>query len=145
MQHWSELDHHLGEPCPVERNRHAAVCLNYAGDCPQLLVIGGLGTGNKALSDVWMLNLQSGMWREVRVYAYGVCMQVGWCFVCVCVCGGGGGGGGCNAMPLDKMHLSLHVVNLSVGYYVGLLCRSMFQVSSQDSTIVLLPSVSVQG
>ena len=29
-------------------------------------------------------------------------------------------------------------------YYVGLLCRSMFQAFSQDVTTVLLPSVPVQ-
>ena len=65
MQHWSKLDHHKEEPRPVGRHGHAAVCLDY-GDHPQLLVIGGLGRGNKVLNDTWMLDMQSGRWREVR-------------------------------------------------------------------------------
>ena len=66
MQHWSKLAHHVGEPCPVERSYHAAVCLGYGGDHPQLLVTGGLATGLKILSDAWMLDVQSGKWKEVR-------------------------------------------------------------------------------
>ena len=65
MQHWSKLDHHEGEPCPVGRSHHAAVCIDYCGDHPQLLVTGGLGAGKKVLSDAWILDLQSGSWREV--------------------------------------------------------------------------------
>ena len=65
MQHWSKLDHHEGEPCPVGRAGHAAVCLDY-GDHPQLLVTGGKGRGNKVLSDGWLIDVQSGRWREVR-------------------------------------------------------------------------------
>ena len=48
------------------RSGHAAVCLNY-GDHPQLLVIGGYGVNNKTLSDAWILDVQSGRWRKVRV------------------------------------------------------------------------------
>ena len=40
MQHWSKLEHPEGEPWPVRRSRHAAVCLDYGGDHPQLLVTG---------------------------------------------------------------------------------------------------------
>ena len=65
MQHWSKVDHHEGEPCPVGRWGHSAVCLDY-GDHPQLLVIGGSGSGKKALSDGWLLDVQSGRWRKVR-------------------------------------------------------------------------------
>ena len=65
MQHWSKLNHHEGEPCPVRRLGHAAVCLDY-GDHPQLLVIGGWGDGDKVFSDAWLLDVQSGRWREVR-------------------------------------------------------------------------------
>ena len=54
-----------GEPCPEARDDHAAVCLGYGGDHPQLLVTGGYGGG--VLSDVWLLDVQSGRWREVRV------------------------------------------------------------------------------
>ena len=66
------MDNHEGEPCPVARNGHAAVCLDYGGDHPQLLVIGGKNAGT-TLSDAWLLDVQSERWRKVRVY---VCMQV---------------------------------------------------------------------
>ena len=66
MQEWSKLAHHVGEPCPVGRSGHAAVCLDYGGDHPQLLVIGGLDNDDKVLSDAWLLDVQSRRWREVR-------------------------------------------------------------------------------
>ena len=66
MQHWSKLEHPEGEPWPVGRARHAAVCLGYGGDHPQLLVTGGLDAGLKVLSDAWLLDSKSGQWREVR-------------------------------------------------------------------------------
>ena len=68
MQHWSKLAHHVGEPWPVKRAGHAAVCLGYGGDHPQLLVTGGLGAGSKVLSDAWILDVQSGKWREVSIH-----------------------------------------------------------------------------
>ena len=80
------MDHHEGQPCPVARNGHAAVCLDYGGDHPQLLVTGGKGAGNKVLNDAWMLDVQSGKWREVRVYACRLDGVV------------------CSAIPLDEMH-----------------------------------------
>ena len=80
------MDHHEGQPCPVARDIHAAVCLDYGGDHPQLLVTGGRGAGNKVLSDVWVLDVQSGRWREVRVYACRLDGVV------------------CSAIPLDEMH-----------------------------------------
>ena len=55
------------ESSPVGRTGHAAVCLGYGGDHPQLLITGGLDDGNKVLSDSWMLDLQSGRWRVVSV------------------------------------------------------------------------------
>ena len=67
MQHWSRLDIKEGETCPVVRSEHAAVCLGYGGDHPQLLVTGGIGGDNKVLSDVWILDIQSRRWREVRL------------------------------------------------------------------------------
>ena len=67
MQHWSRLDIKEGEPCPVKRAYHAAVCLGYGGDHPQ--VTGGFSAGRKVLSDVWKLDIQSRRWREVRLYS----------------------------------------------------------------------------
>ena len=67
MQHWSKVEHPVGELHPVGRSSHAAVCLGYGGDHPQLLVIGGRGAGYKVLGDAWLLDVQSGQWREVRI------------------------------------------------------------------------------
>ena len=61
------MDIQEGESCPVGRSRHAAVCLGYGGDHSRLLITGGLSVGNKVLSDSWILDLQSGRWREVSV------------------------------------------------------------------------------
>ena len=49
------------------RSGHATVCLGYGGDQPQLLVTGGRGgRGDNILSDVWVLDVDSRRWREVR-------------------------------------------------------------------------------
>ena len=66
MQHFSKMDTQ-GESCPEERSSHAAVCLGYGGDHPQLLVTGGDNGRRSFLSDVWLLDVQSGRWRKVRV------------------------------------------------------------------------------
>ena len=66
MQHWSKVEHLTKEPSPAGRSGHAAVCLGYGGNCPQLLVIGGL-EDSKVFEDVWLLNVASGHWREVSV------------------------------------------------------------------------------
>ena len=65
MQHFSKMDTQ-GESSPEGRYLHAAVCLGYGGDHPQLLVTGGHGSDH-TLNDVWLLEVQSGRWREVRV------------------------------------------------------------------------------
>ena len=65
MQHWSKLDKHdVGDPCPAGRSGHAAVCLNYGEDQPQVFIFGG-HDGREPLSDGWILDVQSGRWREV--------------------------------------------------------------------------------
>ena len=63
MQHWSKLDHPEGEPWPVGREDHAAVGLGN----DRLLVTGGEADGLVALGDMWLLDLRSGKWREVRI------------------------------------------------------------------------------
>ena len=55
-----------GEPWPVGRAVHAACCLNYGQDHPQLLVYGGLGKGFKILGDMWTL-VDTGKWTEVSL------------------------------------------------------------------------------
>ena len=59
------MEHPVGEPCPVERSAHAAVCLGYGGDRPQLLVTGGLDDNKEVLNDTWMLDVTNGKWTEV--------------------------------------------------------------------------------
>ena len=72
VQHWTRVDIQEGESCPVGRTGYAAVCLGYGGDHPQLLITGGLDVGDKVLSDSWILDLQSGRWKEVSVNGYGM-------------------------------------------------------------------------
>ena len=45
---------------------HTAVCLG-PGDQPQVLVFGGLDGSSKALSDMWVVDVHSGRWREVCI------------------------------------------------------------------------------
>ncbi len=54
-----------GEPWPVERWSHAACCLNYGQDHPQLLVHGGVDNDHKKLGDMLILDIDSGKWTEV--------------------------------------------------------------------------------
>ena len=56
-----------GGPCPVRRYAHTAVCLGYGGDNPQLLVLGGRNSYADALSDAWMLDVNSRRWKEVSL------------------------------------------------------------------------------
>ena len=78
-QHWSKVEHHVGEPHPVERSSYAMACLGYGEDHPQLLVIGGYSGGyydGKILNDVWLLDVESGHWRKVSVeVVMGVCVS----------------------------------------------------------------------
>ena len=56
-----------GEPWPVRRSRHAACCLNYGQDHPQLLVHGGRDNDTKTLGDMWILDVDTAKWTEVRM------------------------------------------------------------------------------
>ena len=66
MQHWSKLDDDKEDLWPEGRYDHAAVCLGFGGDHPQLLVTGGYGDYD-VLEDAWTLDIRSWRWREVRV------------------------------------------------------------------------------
>ncbi len=55
-----------GAPQPSPRCNHAAVCLDYNNNNPQLLVAGGYD--GKALSDVWCLDVRAQSWQQVRSY-----------------------------------------------------------------------------
>ena len=49
----------------MERSDHAACCLNYGEEHPQLLVTGGTKSSDSSLNDAWILDVISGKWREV--------------------------------------------------------------------------------
>ena len=66
LQSWSKLNKSEGGPWPEERVHHAACCLNYGQQFPQLLVTGGLDRQGRLLGGVWTLDVESGKWREVR-------------------------------------------------------------------------------
>ena len=70
IKHWRILDVHEGEPCPPKRVLHTAVCLNYGEDHPQLLVTGGADENDETLSDMWLLDLQSGRWKEASTQTH---------------------------------------------------------------------------
>ena len=65
FQEWTKLESSVGTPWPTERSGHAACCLNYGEDHPQVLVTGGLDNNDKTLHDMWILDVNSGRWREV--------------------------------------------------------------------------------
>ena len=47
------------------RSVHAAACIEHGGDRPQLVITGGLETGNKVLNDILIMDVQSGRWKKV--------------------------------------------------------------------------------
>ena len=56
----------------MQRCSHATVCLDYGGDRPQLVVTGGTDASNNVMNDVWIMDVQSGMWKEVSTCIYGM-------------------------------------------------------------------------
>ena len=65
-QNWRKLNKSGDGPWPEERYSHAACCLNYGQEFPQLLVSGGLDRQGKPLADLWILDIERGNWRKVR-------------------------------------------------------------------------------
>ena len=65
-QEWTKLERLRGAPWPVERAGHAACCLNYGEEHPQLLVTGGVDNNGTTLQDAWILDVKSGRWSEVN-------------------------------------------------------------------------------
>ena len=64
-QEWTKLEKPEGASWPVERSAHAACCLNYGEEHPQLLVTGGWDKNDNTLQDAWVLDVNSGRWRKV--------------------------------------------------------------------------------
>ena len=67
-QEWTSLERPKEAPWPVRRDSHAACCLNYGEENPQLLITGGVDNNGNSLQDAWVLDVKSGTWREVRIY-----------------------------------------------------------------------------
>ena len=64
-----------GDQWPEARGRHAACCLNYGEDHPMVLMSGGVGKDKKnerkkVLGDMWILDVDSGKWTEVKMLIY---------------------------------------------------------------------------
>ena len=57
------------------RIHHAACCLNYGEEHPQLLVSGGLDNHRKTLRDLWVLDVEAGTWKEVSI-VYNILIQI---------------------------------------------------------------------
>ena len=58
-----------GVPQPVGRADHGACCLNCGEDHPKILISGGRKSSN-VLGDMWILDVNSGKWTEVRMLVY---------------------------------------------------------------------------
>ena len=65
LQEWTKLERPEEASWPVERASHAATCLNYGEEHPQLLVTGGVDNNATTLQDAWILDVKSGRWKEV--------------------------------------------------------------------------------
>ena len=67
LQTWGNLNRSEGGSWPEERSSHAACCLNYGQQYPQLLVTGGLNRDKQPLADAWIFDIEKGRWRKVRM------------------------------------------------------------------------------
>ena len=56
-----------GDQWPEARSDHSTCVLNYGEGPPIVLVSGGMGKGLKVLGDMWILDVDSGKWTEVRM------------------------------------------------------------------------------
>ncbi len=65
-----------GEPWPVGRAFHAACCIHYGEDNPQLLIHGGLDDNNTVHNDMWVLDVGTGKWTEVSVSQFSIALVV---------------------------------------------------------------------
>ena len=59
-----------GDQWPEARLGHSACTFNYGEEHPTVLVSGGLSKGLKVLGDMWVLDVDSGKWTEVRMLVY---------------------------------------------------------------------------
>ena len=65
LQHWTKLE--FSGPKPPARDRQGACCIAgpLTGQEHPLLLVSGLGAGNKVLQDMWILDIDGRKWKEV--------------------------------------------------------------------------------
>ena len=65
-QHWTKLNT-TGGPRPPARDSHAACCIAgpLTGQEQSLLLVGGGFIGLSSLKDIWLLDIDRGVWSEV--------------------------------------------------------------------------------
>ena len=89
-QEWTKLERPVEAPWPMERYAHAACCLNYGEEHPQLLVTGGWNNNDTILSDAWMLDVKSGSWKtvsgNVHIWLFS-CLSQATVTHCIATCG----------------------------------------------------------
>ena len=59
-----------GDQWPEARAVHSACPLNYGEEHSTVLVSGGVDKGDDVLGDMWILDVDSGKWTEVRMLDY---------------------------------------------------------------------------
>ena len=75
LQNWTKLK--VSTAKPLVRNSHTACCI--AGPLtgqqhPILMIVGGWYTDSSVLGDVWLLDVDKGVWSEVRGYFVSGCV-----------------------------------------------------------------------
>ena len=65
-----------GDQWPEARDGHSACALNYGEEYPTVLVSGGVDKGDNVLGDMWILDVDSGKWTEVRIFVYSISSSV---------------------------------------------------------------------
>ena len=60
---------------PVERSAHAACCLGFGNEHPQLLISGGVNDF-KTLKDYWLFDMSSRSWKEVEIRCLELCIYI---------------------------------------------------------------------
>ena len=76
LQTWRLVPQQPNNQWPEERAGHIATCLGYGGQHKYLLISGGVGSSNKTLHDLWLLDFQSGLWEQVRTTCYDLVARV---------------------------------------------------------------------
>lgn len=67
---------------PEERSWHAACCLSYGQQHPQLLVTGGKNRQGEVLGDAWILDVDSRKWKKVKLNYMHISNLNAWEWIC---------------------------------------------------------------